>query len=88
MRAEKSTENFLLVPYFGVCIHSPPPPANQIILVKLGAHTAFKKLPEPMDVVWIEGEWKESGVLTAQGMSVYAMLSTSVVPAENKGLQK
>jgi len=41
-----------------------------------------------MDVVWIEGEWKESGVLTAQGMSVYAMLSTSVVPAENKGLQK
>ncbi|MBI5792342.1 MAG: DUF3299 domain-containing protein [Rhodocyclales bacterium] len=24
---------FLLVPYFGACIHSPPPPANQIIHV-------------------------------------------------------
>lgn len=24
---------FLLVPYFGACIHAPPPPANQTILV-------------------------------------------------------
>jgi len=24
---------FLLVPYFGACIHTPPPPANQIVLV-------------------------------------------------------
>ncbi|WP_368734878.1 DUF3299 domain-containing protein, partial [Listeria seeligeri] len=26
---------FLLVPYFGACIHTPPPPANQIIFVRL-----------------------------------------------------
>lgn len=25
---------FLLVPYLGACIHVPPPPANQVILVK------------------------------------------------------
>jgi len=25
---------FLLVPYFGACIHKPPPPANKTILVK------------------------------------------------------
>lgn len=25
---------FLLVPYFGACIHVPPPPANQTVLVK------------------------------------------------------
>ena len=24
-------KEFLLVPYFGACIHSPPPPANQIV---------------------------------------------------------
>jgi hypothetical protein len=29
-KADKVSE-FLLVPYFGACIHSPPPPANQII---------------------------------------------------------
>jgi hypothetical protein len=26
-------KEFLLVPYFGACVHSPPPPANQIIHV-------------------------------------------------------
>jgi hypothetical protein len=28
---------FLLVPYFGACIHVPPPPSNQIVLVRAGA---------------------------------------------------
>ena len=28
------TREFLLVPYFGACIHTPPPPANQIVLVR------------------------------------------------------
>lgn len=31
--AERSTE-FVLVPYFGACIHVPPPPPNQIVYVK------------------------------------------------------
>ena len=30
---EGRTTDFLLVPYFGACIHTPPPPANQIVLV-------------------------------------------------------
>lgn len=32
---DRSLSEFLLVPYFGACIHSPPPPANQIIYVKM-----------------------------------------------------
>jgi len=32
---DRSLSKFLLVPYFGACIHSPPPPANQIIYVKM-----------------------------------------------------
>ncbi len=28
-------KEFLLVPYFGACIHSPPPPSNQIIHVRI-----------------------------------------------------
>lgn len=27
--------SFLLVPYFGACIHVPPPPTNQVVLVKV-----------------------------------------------------
>jgi uncharacterized protein len=43
--------SFLLIPYFGACIHSPPPPANQMIQVLLtkplqGFHT--------MDSVWVK----------------------------------
>ena len=33
--AELTTE-FLLVPYFGACIHVPPPPSNQIVYVVSG----------------------------------------------------
>ena len=76
--------DFLLVPYFGACIHSPPPPANQIILIKSDIQTKFTKLPESMDMVWIEGELKESRVSTSQGMSGYSLLARSVLPYENK----
>jgi len=28
-------EEFLLVPYYGACIHTPPPPANQIVMASV-----------------------------------------------------
>jgi len=43
---------FLLVPYFGACIHTPPPPANQIVLVVPAKPAAgFRS----MDTVWVSG---------------------------------
>jgi len=50
----KVTE-FLLVPYVGACIHVPPPPANQIVHVKVIRKGGYKNkgLFEP---VWITGE--------------------------------
>jgi|GEM_PF-937578 len=32
-------KEFLLVPYFGACIHTPPPPANQIVMATLDRPT-------------------------------------------------
>ena len=32
--SKKTVKEFLLVPYFPSCIHVPPPPQNQIVLVK------------------------------------------------------
>jgi hypothetical protein len=29
-----AVSEFLLVPYFGACIHTPPPPSNQVVLVR------------------------------------------------------
>ena len=68
---------FLLVPYFGACIHVPPPPANQIIHV----------LPNPpakgfrsMDTVWVSGVMKLEPSQTTMGNSGYVLDAQKVVP--------
>ena len=33
--SDKGVTEFLLVPYLGACIHTPPPPQNQIVFVRL-----------------------------------------------------
>jgi hypothetical protein len=44
---------FLLVPTVGACIHTPPPPANQIVYVRYPAGYPTENLFTP---VWISGE--------------------------------
>ena len=48
-------EEFLLVPYFGACIHYPPPPPNQIVYVKLDEPA---NIESPYDPIWVIGELK------------------------------
>ena len=79
---------FLLVPYFGACIHTPPPPANQIVLVRPTAQSKIKKMPESMDVLWVEGELKEGRVSTGQGVSGYLLEAVSVAPYETKPVKR
>ena len=52
---DKGVKEFLLVPYVGACIHTPPPPPNQTVYVELGEAYAVKSLYEP---VWITGQIK------------------------------
>jgi hypothetical protein len=87
--AERSDKReFLLVPYFGACIHTPPPPANQIVLVRPTAQSKIKKMPESMDVLWVEGELKEGRVSTGQGVSGYLLEAVSIAPYENKPVKR
>lgn len=44
---------FLLVPYVGACVHSPPPPANQMVHVKVDEGFANEGLFAP---VWVTGQ--------------------------------
>jgi hypothetical protein len=44
---------FFLVPYFGACIHVPPPPPNQIVYVKLAGGGV--KLGSEEDAYWVTG---------------------------------
>ena len=46
------TTDFLLVPYFGACIHVPPPPSNQIVHVKSEVWVKLEELYQPY---WVEG---------------------------------
>ena len=50
----KVTE-FLLVPYVGACIHSPPPPPNQIVHVKVIEKGGYNN-KGLFDPVWVTGE--------------------------------
>ena len=43
--------SFLLAPYVGACIHVPPPPPNQIVLVSSDAPYSFREMFEPILVV-------------------------------------
>ena len=75
---------FLLVPYFGACIHTPPPPANQIILVSPNAQTKMKSLPESMATVWVHGVLEDARVTTSQGVTGYRLVASAVLPYEEK----
>ena len=55
----------LLVPSFGACIHSPPPPANQTVHVVLNNPVANV---QTMDTFWINGTLK-----TARGESGFGV---------------
>jgi len=46
---------FLLVPYFGACIHVPPPPSNQIVHATSKTGVKVDELYQPF---WIEGPMK------------------------------
>lgn len=63
---ENKIHEFFLVPYFGACIHVPPPPPNQIVYVKANKALAMETMYEP---VWVTGllriERKESDIATA-----------------------
>tara|TARA_R110002167_G_scaffold116271_3_gene291263 strand:- start:1770 stop:2231 length:462 start_codon:yes stop_codon:yes gene_type:complete len=47
-----TTTEFLLVPYFGACIHVPPPPPNQIVYVEFLSGVPIDNI---YDAVWVTG---------------------------------
>ncbi len=66
---------FLLVPYFGACIHTPPPPANQIIHARSQAPI---KGFQTMDAVWASGTLDLVRGSTNMGASGYLMVVARV----------
>jgi len=75
---EDGIHEFLLVPYFGACIHTPPPPANQIVHVI--AHDTVRGL-HAMDTVHVSGTLKAARFSSADmGVSGYEIRAATVEP--------
>ena len=70
-------KEFLLVPYFGACVHSPPPPANQIVHVL--PKSPAKGL-RSMDAVWISGTLTTGRTDSYMGAAGYRIEAISVTP--------
>jgi hypothetical protein len=68
---------FFLVPFFGACIHVPPPPPNQIIYVKYPKGIELKNLYDPF---WITGIIKTSLTENDIATSSYSMWMKSFEP--------
>ncbi|MDH5570539.1 MAG: DUF3299 domain-containing protein [Gammaproteobacteria bacterium] len=68
---------FFLVPYFGACIHLPPPPPNQMIYVTSKKGLKTEVLYEPF---WVEGTIYTETKNTDIGLSAYTMTAFSIKP--------
>lgn len=64
----KAIRQFLLVPYFGACIHVPPPPANQVVHVVLDRPARGVQM---MDVVSVSGRIQALASSTEWGKASY-----------------
>jgi hypothetical protein len=68
-------KEFLLVPYFGACIHTPPPPANQVIFVRPAKPVAgFGS----MDTVWVSGTLHATRQESFAGISGYSIDAVAI----------
>ncbi|MBH0035062.1 DUF3299 domain-containing protein [Pseudoalteromonas sp. NZS71_1] len=70
---------FLLVPYFGACIHVPPPPPNQIVHVTIKGGVPIDSLYDAIVVTGIISTETWSGEIAQVG---YKMKAVGVAPFE------
>lgn len=71
----RSTE-FFLVPYPGACIHVPPPPPNQIVLVRYPAGILLEDIYSPL---WVDGTLGIEPVSNDLADAAYALAAANVV---------
>ncbi|MGX9418104.1 DUF3299 domain-containing protein [Vibrio sp. RC27] len=72
---ENTVTEFLLVPYFGACIHVPPPPPNQIVYVKFPDGAPVQEL---WDVIYVVGTLKSEAFDSEFGQAGYILEGKSI----------
>jgi hypothetical protein len=73
--AQLNVTRFFLVPFFGACIHVPPPPPNQIVYGIFEQGLKLEALYEP---VWLTGRLTTTLTENDVATAAYAMEVTGV----------
>lgn len=68
---------FLLVPYFGACIHVPPPPPNQIVYVTFPNGVPIGSIT---DAVWVIGDLSTDGWQGEIATVGYTLQGAKILP--------
>ena len=74
LEGEKLKE-FLMVPYFGACIHVPPPPPNQVVFVSLPEAV---RVEDPYGPHWVTGVLSVAGSSTELAEAAYTLAGERV----------
>lgn len=77
--ADGGVTEFFLVPYFGACIHVPPPPPNQIVLVRYQRGFAMNDIYTP---IWIEGTLHTELISNEVAEAAYTFTASRVMVYE------
>ena len=81
--AEGKSTLLFLVPYPGACIHVPPPPPNQIVLVRYPKGIVLDDIYAPL---WVSGTLHIEPVENELAEAVYALDASSVRLVEEDDL--
>ena len=74
---------FFLVPYPGACIHVPPPPPNQLVLVRYPKGLKLEDIYTPL---WVTGTLKVEAVSNDLADAAYALDAAKVRVVEDADL--
>lgn len=74
---DKTHTEFLFVPYMGACIHTPPPPPNQIIFVRAAKGVKIDDIWVPY---YVEGNFGTGEFLNDTGDAAYSIDLTKLEP--------
>lgn len=75
----EGVKELILVPYVGACIHVPPPPPNQLILVRIEQSYNPREMFEPVYVSGVLGILEEETDLAEVG---YSLQAEAITPYE------
>ena len=71
---------FILVPSAGMCIHVPPPPPNQMVMIKLDNPIKARYMYQPISV---EGILKNTPPIKYNFDSIYEINTNKIINIDN-----